>query len=177
VLDPVLFRSGAWFAEAVAARLTGGERLLDLGCGSGVVGLLAQARGARVTAVDISSRAVDAARHNGLGDVRQGDLFGPVEEAHFDVVTFNPPYFRGRPRGPVGRALYGGERLEVVHRFLEALHPHLSPGTGRAWLCWSDRAPEAAEVLGPDWTCCREEQVGDERLAIWEHRAPDPDPG
>ena len=75
VLDPVLFRSGAWFSEAVAARLTGNERLLDLGCGSGVVGLVAQARGARVTAVDISAPAVAAARDNGLVDVRQSDLF------------------------------------------------------------------------------------------------------
>ena len=36
VLDPVLFRSGSWFARQVAASLPNAPfRLLDLGCGSG----------------------------------------------------------------------------------------------------------------------------------------------
>jgi len=172
VLDPVLFRSGAWFSEAVAARLTGNERLLDLGCGSGVVGLVAQARGARVTAVDISAPAVAAARDNGLVDVRQSDLFEAVEDEFFDVVAFNPPYFPGGPRGPVGKALYGGGKLEVIHRFRAEVDRHLVPVTGRAWLCWSDRAPEPTEVLGATWTCCREDRVDEEVLSLWEHVAP-----
>ena len=54
VLDPVLFRSGAWFARWVADHITSGSRLLDLGCGTGIVGVLAQQRGAQVVASDIA---------------------------------------------------------------------------------------------------------------------------
>ena len=151
VLDPVLFRSGAWAAQQIAARLTPGQRLLDLGCGSGVIGALAMRAGAEVVAVDIDRRAVKAARSNGLLDVRHGDLFAPVAEDRFDVIAFNPPYFPGRPHlKRHGRALYGGRRLEVMRRFAEQLPAHISPG-GQALVVLSDRAPHALAALGNGW--------------------------
>lgn len=172
VLDPVLFRSGAWFAREVAARvreLPGRPQLLDLGCGSGVVGLLAWVHGARVVATDIDPRAVAAARDNELYDVRQGDLFEAVRGERFDVVCFNPPYLPGSPgEGVHDRALYGGPRLEVVRRFGAEVDAHLSARPGRAWVCWSDRAPPLPEILGPGWTCLVEERVEDEVLSLWE---------
>ena len=151
VLDPVLFRSGAWAAQQIAARLTPGQRLLDLGCGSGVIGALAMRARAEVVAVDIDRRAVKAARDNGLPDVRHGDLFAPVNAERFDVIAFNPPYFRGRPHlKRYGRALYGGPRLEVMRRFAEQLPEYLSPG-GQALVVLSDRAPHALAALGNGW--------------------------
>ncbi len=45
-----------------AAALRPGERVLDLGCGTGNVALLAAAAGARVTAVDPSPRLLDVTR-------------------------------------------------------------------------------------------------------------------
>ena len=171
VLDPVLFRSGAWFARQVAARLPSRPmRLLDLGCGSGVVGVLAQQRpGVRVTAVDLSPAAVEAARRNGLSDVRQGDLFAPVAGERFDVVCFNPPYFPGRPsRRGFDLALYGGPRLELVRRFLAALPDALS-AEGRGWVVLSDRAPQAIALhREAGWTPLVEEAVaGGEVLSVW----------
>ena len=130
VLDPVLFRSGAWFAQRHAASLSHpGLRVLDMGCGSGVVGVLARAAGARVIATDIDPRACEAARTNGLPDVRQGDLFEPVrDEAAFDRICFNPPYLPGKSQDrPFGTALYGGEDFEVIRRFSAALDDFLAP--------------------------------------------------
>jgi len=166
VLDPVLFRSGAWFAREVA-RAARGRRVLDLGCGTGVVGVLAQAAGARVVATDIDPRACAAARDNGLGDVRRGDLFEGVQGERFDLVAFNPPYLRGRAQDhPLGRALYGGEDLTVIRRFAAALPGMLSDG-GAGWVVLSDRARGAAAALGPGWRMARAEQLGDEVLALW----------
>ena len=161
VLDPVLFRSGAWAAQQIAARLTPGQRLLDLGCGSGVIGALAMRAGAAVIAVDIDRRAVQAARHNGLRDVRRGDLFAPVIDERFDVVTFNPPYFPGRPHlKRYGRALYGGRRLEVLRRFAADLPAHLVPG-GQALVVLSDRAPQALAALGTGWEEVKRASISD----------------
>lgn len=100
-----------------------GCRVLDVGTGSGAVAVAAAQAGARVTAVDVSRRAVAAAWANGILHmrriaVRRGDLLGPVGGEKFDLVVSNPPYvpaMRGFPpahgiarawdAGPGGRAL------------------------------------------------------------------------
>ena len=176
VLDPVRFRSGAWAAQQIAARIRPGVRLLDLGCGTGVIGVLSQRAGADVVAADIDRRAVRAARNNGIADTRRGDLFAPVSGERFDVVTFNPPYFRGRPHlKRYGRALYGGRRLEVIRRFAAALPGHLSPG-GEGLVVLSDRAPGALSALGAGWQVAAEDTVtdalGSERLILYRWKTP-----
>ena len=51
--------------EELLKRIAGGERILDVGCGSGILGLCALKLGAAgVVAVDIEPGAVEAARHN-----------------------------------------------------------------------------------------------------------------
>jgi methylase of polypeptide subunit release factors len=176
VLNPVLFRSGAWFARAVAAevaRLGPDTRLLDLGCGSGVVGLLAGRQGARVTASDIDPTAVSAARENGLPDVRRGDLFEGVSGERFDLLCFNPPWMRGPRRGGrLDRALFAGPELELLHRFAAGVGAHIAPG-GEAWVVLSENAPGAVEALGPGWMLRDHGLVQGERLLIWTRGADD----
>lgn len=100
-----------------------GSRVLDLGTGSGAVAVAAARRGASVTAVDVSRRALLATRLNGLLrgrfiGVRRGDLLQPVRGRRFDLVVSNPPYVpaaaerlprqgieRAWDAGPTGRAL------------------------------------------------------------------------
>lgn len=168
VLDPVLFRSGAWFARHVARRVQPRQRLLDLGCGSAVVGLLSQRAGAQVTASDLNPRAAEAARRNGISDARHGDLFATVRAERFDHVAFNPPYFPGEPsdRG-FSRAFHGGPRLEVLQRFLQEVPAHLAPA-GEAWMVLSGLAPEAiAMTAAAGWAEIAAERVRGERLGFW----------
>jgi release factor glutamine methyltransferase len=168
VLDPVLFRSGAWFARRVAARVRPGQRLLDLGTGSGIVSVLARAAGAVPVAVDLDPRACRAAADNGVPDVRQGDLYGPVRGEHFDHVCMNPPYWRG-PSLPIPfvRAMLGGRDLEIVRRFLSGAAAHLTPD-GRAWMVLSDNARKALDIAAAaGWSVEEEERVLGERFTLW----------
>lgn len=75
-------------------------RALDLCTGSGCVAIaLSRARATwEFLATDISTEALDAARHNaerlGAHNVawHLGDLFANLEAAQFDLITSNPPY-------------------------------------------------------------------------------------
>jgi ribosomal protein L11 methyltransferase len=80
--------------ELLAERIVGGERVLDVGCGSGVLGLCAVALGAsRVVAVDIKPEAIEATRRNAalnrMDDrVETCASLSELDEA-FDVVVAN----------------------------------------------------------------------------------------
>ncbi|MEV3988755.1 HemK2/MTQ2 family protein methyltransferase [Streptomyces sp. NPDC049837] len=98
--------------------------VLDVGTGTGALALLAAECGAaRVTAVDISWRAVLAARYNAwrLGlpvVVRHGDLTEPVEGRHFDLILSNPPYVLspGPARGAERTWNAGADGRQVLDR-------------------------------------------------------------
>ncbi len=144
VFNPAVFRTGTLLARAVAAwapPLPEGEiRVLDLGTGSGVGALFAARRGFRVVAVDVNPEAVRCARINALLhhledriEVRQGDLFATVAGERFDLVLFNPPFFRGEPANPLDRAWRG---TDVLERFAAGLSAALTPA-GQALLVLS----------------------------------------
>ena len=83
-------------AEWFAGEMAGGERVLDVGCGSGVLALVAARLGAlEAVGIDIEPAAVSAAeanaRRNGLDNVARFST-APVDAAElgtFDVVAAN----------------------------------------------------------------------------------------
>lgn len=134
--------------------------VLDLCTGSGALAVRAAARGARVTAVDISRRALATAWCNALlagqrVTLRHGDLVSAVPGRRYDLVVSNPPYVpapavrppsRGPARawdaGPDGRifvdricdagagVLHRGGVLLLVHSALCGTAPTLDRLTG-----------------------------------------------
>jgi hypothetical protein len=119
-----------YLARATFRRPVGAA--LDLCTGSGVQALLAASHARCVCAVDINPRAVGCTRFNaralGVANLEavEGDLFEPVGEERFDLITANPPFvpspldtLRFRDGGPSGE--------DVQRRIVAGLPRHLAP--------------------------------------------------
>jgi len=121
--------------EAVLAEARPGERVLDMGTGSGVNGILAATKGAQVVAVDVNPYALESARANAERnavadrvDVRESDVFAAVD-GEFDLIVFDPPYRWFAPRDVRERA-WTDENYRAMTEFFAQARRHLTP-TGR----------------------------------------------
>lgn len=121
--------------------------ILDLGCGSGVIGLsLAHGlmgKGVSVTLADVSPEALSLAKENAIvlpegSEVRfvESDLFSAIEGT-YDLIAANLPYIPDADETELSRevrrdpalALYGGPLgTEIMDRFLRESAAYLNPG-------------------------------------------------
>ena len=114
--------------EAVADSSLRGKNVLDVGTGSGILGLYCAMQGANVTASDIDELAVTEAGKNAerLGvhlELLVSDLFSNVP-GKFDLILFNPPYIPSERFED--RSVDGGPKGALVaERFLDELAGHL----------------------------------------------------
>lgn len=132
--------SDSWqLADAVRREaLLPGSDALDLCTGSGVVAVAAAERGASVTAVDVSRRALlttwwNVRRSGRRVRLRRGRLFAPVAGERFDLITANPPYVPADgdalpTRGPSRAWAAGPDGRAVLDRLCDEAPGHLWPG-------------------------------------------------
>lgn len=84
-----------WTTQAAAqlvrhARVSPGQRLLDVACGTGVVSITAARRGVRVTGLDLTPELLERAReHAAIAGVDVDFHQGDVEALPFDAATFD----------------------------------------------------------------------------------------
>jgi len=96
------------------------DRILDLGCGWGAIGIAAarSAPDGHVVMTEINRRAALLARGNvrrnriANAEVRIGRTYEPVAGERFDLIATNPPFHAGK---------------ELVLEFLEGAVGHLNP--------------------------------------------------
>ncbi|HWL07263.1 MAG TPA: methyltransferase [Planctomicrobium sp.] len=129
-----------------------GDHVLDVGCGSGTVGIAAALRApdVHVHAIDSNARAIQCAHAgahlNGItnfttGLTADGDLFDGDRDltGTFDVALANPPYF---------------SHFQIAEIFLQAARRGLKPG-GRLYFVTKHQ----------DWAVARVEQLFDNVIA------------
>ncbi|HEY4689766.1 MAG TPA: HemK2/MTQ2 family protein methyltransferase [Anaerolineae bacterium] len=148
VFNPGLFDTSQLLARSLnSCLIPPGSTVLDMGTGSGIGAVFATQWAKHVVAIDVNPAAVRCARINALlnhvedrVDVLEGDLFAPVQGRQFDVVLFNPPFYRGAPRDALDRAW---RSTDVVERFAAELRGHLTP-TGCALVVLSTQGETPA---------------------------------
>ena len=113
------------------------ESILDLGCGYGVIGIVAAhlSEGGHVILTDVNERAAALARANLVAngtrnaEVRIGDVYAPIDDLVFDHILCNPPIRAGRV---------------IVDRIIAEAPSHLLDG-GSLWLV--ARTRQGADTL------------------------------
>ena len=171
--DHVMPVGGATRTLAALAAYGADERVLDVGTGCGYHAILAALCGARVTATDVSARALGYARFNAALagaeiDFRRGSLLEPVRgprsdpadaldsldslsaaRERYDVVVSNPPFVitpeAARADGVRTYRDGGREGDSLLAELVGELGDVLAPG-GRAWMLgnWEIKASDAA---------------------------------
>jgi len=134
VMRPEITGSSRCLASFIAMEpsLYRGKRVLDMGCGCGIQGIVMGVKGARQVAwADISHEAVlntliNVRRfHFDANLVYESDLFSEVA-GEYDLIVFNHPFFPGQPIPDkvVSRAML--DEGSLICRFLAAAPRHLA---------------------------------------------------
>lgn len=97
VYAPEFFNDSLWYAQQLR-EIVGKKSLLEIGTGTGVIGIFCAKEGAKVVATDINPDAVENARlnasHHKLSiSVREGNLYEPInEDEKFDFIFWAHPF-------------------------------------------------------------------------------------
>lgn len=114
------------------------DKVLDMGTGCGILGILSAKKSKDVIGIDINPFAVKCAKKNAsvnnvINRVSfiQGNLFNPlIQKQNFDLILFNPPYLpkkNTKSLSWIERAWAGGlDGRYIIDLFLEKVNSFLS---------------------------------------------------
>lgn len=138
--------------EAALTEVRPGDRILEIGTGSGFIAARLVQGGHKVVATDINPHAVRSARVLGVETIR-ADLFAGIRGL-FDLLLFNPPYLPTAPEDRIDDwleyALDGGPTgRDSIQKFASGVGDVLAPG-GRILLLVSELTgvQEVRDVFG-----------------------------
>lgn len=105
--------------EAIMKQKLSVNKILDVGCGYGVLGITLKKhfKEATVLMVDVNNRAVELAKHNIIANhvsnvtAQLSDVYETVTDNDYDLIVSNPPIRAGK---------------KIVHQILEDAKDHLA---------------------------------------------------
>jgi release factor glutamine methyltransferase len=147
VFHPSLFFSTKTMAQWLLQQDLKKIKIMEIGCGSGAISVLAAKQGAEVICCDIHTLAVKTtlknAEKNGVKlNCFVSDLFDKIENNRFDLILNNPPYYPKKPANIEEHAWYAGENMEYFKRLFHQCKAYLAPW-GRVLLVLSDECNTA----------------------------------
>jgi len=128
VFHPGLFRSTKLFARWLQQQPLQGKKVLELGCGTGMLSLVAAKNGALVTAIDINTKAVENVQINAKANhlvvsAYYSDLFDYLPAGFvYDMVLINPPYFPKDPVSDYEQAWFCGKDFNYFWKLYESIN-------------------------------------------------------
>ncbi len=139
------------------------DEVLEIGTGVGIISIIASRRARKVIATDINKYAIKCAIKNIINnkafniEIREGNLFEPVQGEKFDLILFNSPYLPISDDEKIDDELNaswdgGADGRSIIDKFLDCLKDHLKEG-GRVQLVQSslsdiDKTLKKLEKLG-----------------------------
>lgn len=143
VFNPAYTKVSGLLAENI--KVNRGDKVLDMFCGTGVLGLLASRLAIKIVGIDINPLAIDCATANALSmgvshkvDLRVGDLWEAVKtHERFDLIIANPPLLPINPTSLLEMAVADSPKMTLMTRFVGGCHKYLSPG-GRVLMTFSN---------------------------------------
>ncbi|MDE1868533.1 MAG: methyltransferase [Candidatus Micrarchaeota archaeon] len=124
-------REESWMMADVVKEHAFGK-VLDMGCGTGIIGITAAMKGCDVTFSDIVPESVECARinaktNNVTGKFVVSDMFNNITDK-FNTIIFNPPYLPSHWYQVKHIALDGGkDGREYIERFIKEYKEHVLP--------------------------------------------------
>ncbi len=123
------------------------DEVLEIGTGTGIIAVCVARKVARVVATDINPWALQCAAKNLITnstfnvELREGNLFEPVQGEKFDLILFNTPYLPTEEDDVLDDELNaawdgGTNGREVIDKFLDGICGHIRKG-GRVQLVQS----------------------------------------
>lgn len=157
------------------------DEVLEIGTGTGLITVVAAQKSRKVVATDINKHAVECALKNIIAnrtynvELKEGNLFEPVEGEKFDLILFNTPYLptdeNEKLDGEVNAAFDGGlEGRETIDHFIEQIKDYLKEN-GRVQLVQSslsdnEKTLKKLEELGFDASITASEKCFFEEIVV-----------
>ena len=138
-IPPDVFHPGFFFSTQILLQYISKlplhkKQLLELGCGSGLIAMVAAGKGATVTATDINPVAVEfltknCLRNNLQLETFQSDLFDDIPVTQYDIIAINPPYYKKDPVTIRDHAWFCGVHGEYFECLFASLHSYVHAAT------------------------------------------------
>lgn len=111
-----------------------GKRVLELGAGSGLIGLSLAKKGSNVTASDLNPLAIRAMKESSIKNnipltLVESDLFVHIPLQEFDFIFINPPYYPRQPKDDWERAFFCGLDFDFFRGLFSQIKPFMGPAT------------------------------------------------
>lgn len=181
VFHPGLFFSTKYFYSFINTLNLSNKLVCEIGCGSGLLSLLAASKGGNITALDISPLAVANTKENFNQNLQklkahyvvlESDLFSAVSDKKFDVIIINPPYFFKNTDKMDQKAWYCGQNGEYFESLFRQMATYCNSKTNVYMIlsdvCEIDRIIHIAQKYNCKFVLIEEKKIYWERNFIYQ---------
>ena len=167
VFHPGFFFSTQMLLDYIQSMPLKEKNFLELGCGSGLISIVAAKQHAKVVATDINPVAVELLKKNSHDNTVEieiilSDLFEKIPVQQFDIIAINPPYYKKTPIKHSDYAWLCGENGEYFSELFKNLENYIHPASEVLMVlfdgCDMDMINGYASANGFSLNCVREKQ-------------------